>query len=88
MLPKYRMTRGRPQISGYRLLRLQVLPRRHPRAPTAVPFEFAGLELGCHIAGSIEVIIVTATNRRSHGDHNSRNTQARASELSTSKAES
>ncbi len=29
MLPKYRMTRGRPQISGYRLLRLQVLPRRH-----------------------------------------------------------
>jgi len=52
MLPKYRMTRGRPQISGYRLLRLQVLPRRHPRAPTAVPFEFAGLELGCHIAGS------------------------------------
>ena len=45
MLPKYRMTRGRPQISGYRLLRLQVLPRRHPRAPTAVPFEFAGLEL-------------------------------------------
>jgi hypothetical protein len=37
MLPKYRMTRGRPQISGYRLLRLQVLPRRHPRAPTAVP---------------------------------------------------
>lgn len=49
MLPKYRMTRGRPQISGNRLLRPQVLPRRHPRAQTAVPSQIAALELSRHI---------------------------------------
>lgn len=49
MLPKYRMTRGRPQISGCRLLRPQVLLRRHPRAPATVLLLFAGFEVACHI---------------------------------------